>query len=235
MSYNLFLLLNVNHERESLLDYIGKRLERIAPNAFCLDQSPDIFFSVEYLQEGKDTSLVIDIPFGADQGVLPAVFDFMTYVQDYIQFQVLDPQLGKLLEPNQINQVHEKWRTSNLKALQTYRDGHHFLRGIEVRDGQKIMIEAARFREETWQNHCSVALAYGRIGDAETARHHFERALELDPENPGILYALGVTYFNLRSYEKARNTLMLVLQQDPGNEAAGSLVRDCDAKLTELS
>jgi tetratricopeptide (TPR) repeat protein len=233
MSYNLFLLLNVNHETEPLLEFISKQLERTGPTTFCMDQSPDSFFTVEYLREGTESSLAIDIPYGAEEATLRHVFDFMTRLQEYIQFQLLDPQIGSLLEANQTDRIFAKWRDSNLEALQSYSDGHHFLRNVEVRDGQKVMIEAIRFKEETWQNHCSIALAYGRVRDAEKSRRHFQRALELDPDNPAILHALGVTYYNLQLYGDARTALQQALSVDPENDAARELIADCDLKLRQ--
>ena len=231
MSYNLFLLLNVNHERNPLLDYIGKRLERTSDASFCLDQSPDVFFSAEYLHEGSDTSFVIDIPFGAEERVVREVLDFLTYLEQYIQFQVLDPQLGKIVKSSETNEILQKWKTANLQALKTFGDGHHFLRTMEERDGKKVMIEAMRFQEETWQNQCSVAMACGRVYDAQNARVHFERALELDPENSAILHALGVAYFNMKDYKRAKDALSYALELDPENPAAADLIKDCDSKI----
>ena len=231
MSYNLFLLLNINHEIEPLMEHIGKRLERTAGSSFCLDHSPDAFFSVDYLREGNDTSLVVDIPFGAEEIVVREVLDFLTYLEEYMQFQMLDPQMGKTVKPAETREILEKWKAANLEALKTFGDGHHFLRTIEERNGKKIMIEAMRFQEETWQNHCSVAMAYGRIYDAENARRHFERALELDSGNGAILHALGVTYFNMKDYKRAKDALSQALQLDPENPAAADLIKDCDSKL----
>ena len=231
MSYNLFLLLNTNHEKEALLECIAKRLERTGETSFCYDQSPDIFFSAEYLQEGMDTSLCIDIPFGADDEVLREVLDFMTYLQESIQFQVLDPQIGRLMEPQQSQAILETWKEANLKALQRYSDGHHFLRTVETRDGKKVMIEATRHKEETWQNHCSVALAYGRIRDAANSLKHFQKALDLDPSNIAILHAIGVAHFNLQQYAEAKQTLSRYLDSDPDNDTALELIQACESKL----
>lgn len=231
MSYTLFLLLNVNHEKESLLSFIAKRLEKTGPGSFCFDESPDSFFTVEYMQEGTDSSLAIDIPYGAEEKVLRDVFDFMTYLESYIQFQVLDPQLGRLLEPNESKNIFQKWRTSNTEALQQYGDGHHFLRTVMERDGKKSMVEAIKFQEETWQNHCSVALAYNRIQDAASALKHFSRAFELDPENLDILHAIGVTHYNLQNYSEACYALTKYLQSNPDNADARELLRACETKL----
>lgn len=227
----MFLLLNVNHEKEPFLNYIGKRLEVTGPTSFCFDESPDSFFTVEYMQEGTDSSLAIDIPYGAEEKVLRDVLDFMTYLESYIQFQVLDPQLGRLMEANESQLIFQKWKSANTEALQQYGDGHHFLRTVAERDGKKSMIEAIKFQEETWQNHCSVALAYNRIQDAERALEHFSRAFELDPENFDILHAIGVTQYNLQNYSEARDVLMKYLQSNPDNEDARELVRACETKL----
>ncbi|MCI0417113.1 tetratricopeptide repeat protein [bacterium] len=231
MSYTLFLLLNVNHEKEALLGYIAKRLEQTGQESFCFDESPESFFAIEYMQEGSDTSLALDIPYGAEEKVLRDVFDFMTYLESYIQFQVLDPQIGRIMESNESDQIIEKWKNANTEALKQYADGHHFLRTVAERDGKKSMIEAIKFQEETWQNHCSVALAYNRIHDAGNALKHFSRAFELDPENFDILHAIGVTYYNLQNYLEARDVLLKYLQSDPGNEDARQLVRACETKL----
>lgn len=231
MSYTLFLLLNVNHDRAELLHYIGQRLEQTGDASFCMDQSPDLFFSVEYLAEDEDRSLCLDIPFGGEETTIRSVLDFLAYVEERIQVKVLDPQIGKVLKFEEAGQIIDQWKKLNLQALESYADGHHFLRNVEERDGRKTMVEAIRFVEETWQNHCSVALAYNRVGHAAQARDLFERALGLDPQNPGILYALAVTCFNLRDYSKCREHLNTSLVVDPENDGARELLKDCELKL----
>jgi|GEM_PF-3543779 len=233
MSYTLFLLLNANHEKDGLLKYIARRLEQTGEQSFCFDQSPESFFSVDYLQEASDTSLAIDIPFGGEETVVRDVLDFLTYLESYIQFQVLDPQIGRLTESSDAAAILKKWKASNAEALANYEDGHHFLRTVTERDGKKSMIEAIRFAEETWQNHCSVALAYNRVLDAEKALRHFHRAYELEPENFDILHAIGVTQFNLQDYSKARDTMLQYLNVYPDHEDAKEILRACDAKLQQ--
>jgi tetratricopeptide (TPR) repeat protein len=232
MSYTLFLLLNVNHDKAGLIEYIAKRLERTGEASFCFDESPDNFFSIEYLQEGSDTSLAVDIPFGAEERVMLDVFDFMTYLQEYVQFQVLDPQLGRLTDASETPQILQKWKSANLEALQQFGDGHHFLRTIMERDGKKTMVEAIRMKEESWQNHCSVALAYNRVQDAANALKHFHRASELEPDNAVILHAIGITHYNLQQYSQARDVLKEFLRFDPDNEDAIDVVQACEAKLS---
>ena len=58
-----------------------EKLEKIDATHFCLDESPDVFFTVEYLSEGTDRSLCIDIPFGAEEAVMSSVLDFVTHVE----------------------------------------------------------------------------------------------------------------------------------------------------------
>src|SRR5262245_36998859 len=155
----------------------------------------------------------------------------MTYLEEYIQFQVLDPQIGRLTESSDAPEILKKWKTSNAEALENYSDGHHFLRSVMEREGKKSMVEAIRFQEETWQNHCSVALAYNRIQNAEKALHHFQRAFELDPENIEILHAIGVTQFNLQDYANARDTMREYIRHYPDHEDAKAILRASEAKL----
>ena len=231
MSYTLFLLLNVNHEKPALLRHIAKKLEQTGHESFCFDESPDSFFSVEYLKEGSDTSLAIDIPYGAEERVIRDVLDFMTYLESYIQFQVLDPQLGKLTESSEAPNVLHKWKESNRQALEQYSDGHYFLRTMVDRDGKKTMVEAIKLAEETWQNHCSVALAYNRIQDAQKALKHFLRAQELDLDNTDLLHAIGVTQYNLQNYAEAHKALSAYMKVDPTNAAARDVLHACESKM----
>jgi tetratricopeptide (TPR) repeat protein len=231
MSYTIFLLLNVNHETSDLFPYLEKKLAQTSPGSFCLDQSPDVFFTVDYLKEEKDTSLCVDIPFGSEETVLKEVFDLLAYLEERIQFQIMDPQLGKVLKPAEADQIIDKFRSLNLQALNNYADGHHFLRNVEERNGRRVMIEATKFKEETWQNRCSVGLAFARIGNADAARKQFEQALKLDPQNSGIMHALGVTCFNQQDYPSAKQFLSGALKADPSNDQARELLKDCELKL----
>ena len=231
MSYTIFLLLNVNHETGDLFPYLEKKLEHVSPGSFCFDQSPDVFFTLDYLKEEKDTSLCIDIPFGGEETVLKEVFDLLDYVEERIQYQIMDPQLGKIIKSAEAEQIIDKYRSLNLQALNSYADGHHFLRNVEQRNNRKVMVEAIKFKEENWQNHCSAGLAYARIGNADEARKQFERALELDPKNSGIMHALGVTYFNQQDYQKSKELLTRALKADPENQPARELLMDCETKL----
>jgi tetratricopeptide (TPR) repeat protein len=234
MSYTIFLLLNVNHETSDLFPYLEKKLEQTSPGSFCFDQSPDIFFTLDYLKEENDTSLCIDIPYGAEEAVLKEVFDLLAYIEERIQYRIMDPQLGRILKLQEADQIIDKYRSLNLDALKNYADGHHFLRNVEVRNGRKVMVEAIKFKEETWQNHCSVGLAFARIGNAEGARKHFEKALEMDPQNSGIMHALGVTCFNQQDYQKAKELLVRAVKADPENKPARDLLKDCETKLKSV-
>ncbi|PWT93526.1 MAG: hypothetical protein C5B54_01705 [Acidobacteria bacterium] len=233
MSYTLFLLLNVNHDKDDVLEHVGQRLEKTGDKSFCFDSSPDIFFTAEYLEEKEDRSICVDIPFGAEDAVIKEVFDFITYLETRVQVQVLDPQVGRTLKPSDGEEVFRKWQNLNLQALRNYSDGHYFLRNVDEKDGKKRMVEAIKFHEETWQNHCSVALAYARIGYAGHAQKHFERALAMDPANSGIKHALGVTLFNLKEYAKAKELLSQALAEDPSNESASQLIDECNNKLNK--
>lgn len=231
MSYTLFLLLNVNHRQEDLFACLNEKLEPNGATSFCVDRAPDVFYSVEYLKEGNDTSLCIDIPFGAEGTIMREILDLMTHVQQRIQFQVFDPQMGRIVKEQEVPDLISQWQTTNLVALKNYSNGHYFLRSVEEREGSRTMIEATKYAEATWPNYCSVGLAFARAGEASLALNQFERALALDPGNPGLLYALGVTHFNLKDYNKAQQVLNEALVADPSNEAARGLLEDTHGKL----
>lgn len=68
-------------------------------------------------------------------------------------------------------------------------------------------------------------LALGHVllrgyGDARGADPHYLRALELEPDHPGVLYSLGITARELGDWERAKASLRAAIAADPFNPLA---------------
>ena len=61
----------------------------------------------------------------------------------------------------------------------------------------------------------SLGTIYGQHGDLDDALKCFQRAAELAPQSPQMLYNLALTYFQLQQFEKARAPLERALQRWP--------------------
>lgn len=61
----------------------------------------------------------------------------------------------------------------------------------------------------------SLGTIYGQHGDLDDALKCFQRAAELAPQSPQMLYNLALTYFQLDQFEKARAPLERALQRWP--------------------
>ena len=70
------------------------------------------------------------------------------------------------------------------------------------------------------QEHIEKGQFYFISGKYEYAVREYEKALLLSPENPEILYSLGVAYESVNRYMDAREKYILTLKKDPGHKRA---------------
>ena len=94
----------------------------------------------------------------------------------------------------------------------------------QVPDGQA---ETARARYYEGSSHMM-------LNDYEAAVVNLESALALEPQNTGVLYALGVAYYKLGNLAVAKGYFGAVLEINPNDEQAKGLL-DIMAKLERES
>lgn len=66
----------------------------------------------------------------------------------------------------------------------------------------------------------NLALQWERKGDRERQVEYLQRALNLIPQHPSLLEAIGHAYFHLKRYRQANDTLAELLSIDPHHEEA---------------
>lgn len=71
-------------------------------------------------------------------------------------------------------------------------------------------------RQEVLQNYVTLATAYIGQGNIDRARHHLERALDIDPDDPGALAAMGLVYNSEGESELAEKNFRRAIDEDPG-------------------
>ncbi|MEH6561464.1 MAG: tetratricopeptide repeat protein, partial [Marinobacter sp.] len=64
-------------------------------------------------------------------------------------------------------------------------------------------------------NYVQLATAYIGQGNTERARHHLDRALELDPDSPQALAAFGLIYNSDGDAELAEESFKQAVSNDP--------------------
>ena len=75
-----------------------------------------------------------------------------------------------------------------------------------------------------WRIHYYMGSSYVMLRDNAAAAAQFEKALALNPEEPKILYALGVAYYKLDNLGLSKAYFGKVLEYDPGNADARGLM-----------
>jgi len=70
-------------------------------------------------------------------------------------------------------------------------------------------------RDKAVRNYVQLATAYIGQGNLERARNHLDRALEISPENPAALAAMGLVYQTEGEQELAERSFKTALENDP--------------------
>ena len=71
-------------------------------------------------------------------------------------------------------------------------------------------------KQEALDNYVKLATAYIGQGNLERARHHLDRALKLDPDDPGARAAMGLVYNAESEPELAERNFKQAISEDPG-------------------
>lgn len=71
-------------------------------------------------------------------------------------------------------------------------------------------------RQEALDNYVTLATAYIGQGNLERARHHLDRALELDSDAPAALAAMGLVYNSEGEAELAESSFRKAIRADEG-------------------
>ena len=100
-----------------------------------------------------------------------------------------------------------------------------FQRGIELLDSGKpaqasVLLEEVK-KAEPGQASVREALAraYYNQGQYEPAKHHFKRALAIDPTNDFAHFGLALSLERIGKYKKAFGHIKMALVMKPGNRA----------------
>lgn len=88
-----------------------------------------------------------------------------------------------------------------------------FVTGCVTNTDSRFAREADR--DKAVRNYVQLATAYIGQGNIERARHHLDRAIELAPENPGALAAMGLVYQSEGELELAEKSFREALDNDP--------------------
>lgn len=75
-----------------------------------------------------------------------------------------------------------------------------------------------------WRINFYMGSSYVMLRDNAAAAAQYEKALALNPEEPKILYALGVAYYKLDNLGLSKAYFGKVLEYDPGNADARGLM-----------
>ena len=82
-----------------------------------------------------------------------------------------------------------------------------------------------------WQALTALSAVYLELGATEMAAHNLEQAIQLNPQDPGILLTLGEIYRQDREYELAREAYRKAYELDRTLHAAGMGFGACCAYL----
>jgi len=124
----------------------------------------------------------------------------------------------------------ENQKEAESQALATLDSGIDLFQKKRYSEALEVLETIPEGVLQDWHLPYYTASAQVMLKDFESAAREYDEALALNPGEPRILFALGVTYFKLNKIGLSKSYFAAVLEIDPGNEEAKGLM-DIMAKL----
>jgi len=219
--------------RDGLLDSIDSIREEIpgvavnGSSSLLIEELPDVFVAAS---ENVDSSVSVYFAYGGSISELEIAFQFSAVLASRLQGSIFDPQLERAIDQSTYDSVLDKWMKTNESVLRSYADGHHYLRQVIESNNERVMLEAQRFEQMTAQNWASVAVGFSRSGDFDNAMSCFKGARKISPDDPEILYSMGLTCALAGKRSEAVRYLKQAIKVDSTHKPSTELFQDLVGK-----
>ncbi|CAN5315717.1 OmpA family protein [soil metagenome] len=103
------------------------------------------------------------------------------------------------------------------KAVKSYQLSEGFIIRSQYNQALELLKDAVKRDNKFAEAHLRLGTVYKSIGQNEQALHHFEKAVNLKPDNPlfiGGYYSLADHYFSQGNFEEARNYLAKIYSKN---------------------
>ena len=226
MSYEFHIHRSTRGGLVESIDSIREEIPRVVENgssSLLIEELPDVFVAAS---EDPDSSVSVYFAYGGSFSELEIAFQFSTVLASQVQGSVFDPQLEKEIDQSTYDSVFEKWLKTNLLVLRSYADGYHYLRQVIESDAERVMLEAQRFEQMTAQNWASVAVGFSRCGDFDNAMSCFKAARKITPDDPEILFSMGLTCALADRKSEGVRFLKKAIKVDRDHKSSRALLQD---------
>lgn len=108
--------------------------------------------------------------------------------------------------------------TKSKKAIQSYKASEDFLIRRQYTKAIELLSEAVKKDDKFAEAHLRLGTIYKSIDQAEKSMYHFQKAVDLKPDDPmfiGGYFAISEQYFNQEEYEKADEYLKKITSKNP--------------------
>lgn len=226
MSYEFQIQRSNRSCLREVVEAVREELPGVTENgtsSLLLEELPDVFVVAS---ENTDSSVSVFFAYGGSVAEIQLAFQFSFIIASLLQGVVFDPQLDQEVTESMYERAYTKWVSGNSSVLREYADGYHYVRQVIERESERIMIEAQRFDTKTAANWASVAVAFSRSGDYRRAIGCFKKARKMDPDNPDVLYSLGLTWALSGNRSRALKYLNQAIRLDPTHGPTQDLLNE---------
>jgi OmpA-OmpF porin, OOP family len=106
------------------------------------------------------------------------------------------------------------------KALKNYNLSESFIIRRQYAQALELLKDAVKKDNKFAEAHLRLGTVYKSMGNSDDALFHFEKAVNLKPNDPlfiGGYYSLAEHYFSIGKFEEARNFLAIVYSKNPND------------------
>jgi tetratricopeptide (TPR) repeat protein len=113
--------------------------------------------------------------------------------------------------------------------------GLNALKAGKLQEAIANLLKAAQADTESFETYSYLGAAYSRLGDFESARKAFGRAIQLQPTSARAWYNLGVAHQMAQDLDSARTCFENAVKHDPSHEQAQEALAKLAPKPMSMS
>jgi len=137
----------------------------------------------------------------------------------------------RLGAPTGLDPLMAAVRSLNKSAVDYLRASVEAERAGHIREAIGYNLKALELDRSLHQAHANLIILYGLVGDSDSARLHYRKAVELRPNSVIVHYSYGRFLYDEGEFRQARDALQRALELNPDDAYANNAMGEASEQL----